>query len=93
MWIAVMAGDSKAQKRMAKYCAGDVDLTEQVYERVRAYVPNHPHMGMTPALACGACGSNQVQSRGVRRTKASFIQRMQCQRCGSWQSGKRVVSA
>jgi uncharacterized protein YprB with RNaseH-like and TPR domain len=49
MWIAVMAGDSKAQKRMAKYCAGDVNLTEQVYERVRAYVPNHPHMGVTPA--------------------------------------------
>lgn len=90
MWLSVMDGDAKAQKRMARYCAGDVDLTEQVYERVRSYVFDHPHMGMTPALACGSCGSNQVQSRGVRRTKASFIQRLQCQRCGSWQSGKRV---
>lgn len=90
MWLAVMDGCPKAQRRMTKYCAGDVDLTVQVYERVRAYVPNHPHMSMTPNLACGACGSNRVQSRGTRRTKASFIQRLQCQRCGSWQAGKRT---
>jgi uncharacterized protein YprB with RNaseH-like and TPR domain len=93
MWLAVMDGDAKAQRKMAKYCAGDVELTEQVYERVRAYVPDHPHMGMTPALSCGACGSHQIQSRGVRRTKASFIQRLQCIACGSWQSGKRTRAA
>jgi hypothetical protein len=90
MWIAVMAGDRAAQKRMAKYCAGDVDLTEQVYLKVRSYVPDHPHLGNCGSLQCGACGSHQVQSRGVRRTKASFIQRLQCIACGSWQSGKRV---
>lgn len=90
LWLSVMDGCPKAQKKMSRYCAGDVDLTVSVYEKVRAYVPNHPHMGMTPALACGSCGSHQVQSRGVRRTKAMFIQRLQCTRCGSWQSGKRV---
>ena len=90
MWLSVMDGDAKAQKRMAKYCAGDVDLTVEVYEKVRGYVPDHPHMGMTPALACGACGSHQMQSRGTRRTKAMFIQRLQCQRCGSWGDGRRV---
>jgi uncharacterized protein YprB with RNaseH-like and TPR domain len=90
MWLSVMEGDRKAQKKMTTYCAGDVRLTQEVYERVKAYVFDHPHMGMTPALACGTCGSHRVQSRGVRRTKASFIQRLQCQRCGGWQSGKRV---
>jgi uncharacterized protein YprB with RNaseH-like and TPR domain len=90
MWLAVMNGDPKAQRRMAKYCAGDVRLLKQVYERVKSYVFDHPHMGTTPALACGTCGSSRVTSQGVRRTKASFIQRLQCQRCGSWQTGKRV---
>lgn len=90
MWLAVMDGDPKAQKKMATYCAGDVDLTLEVYEKVRSYVSDHPHMGTTAALACGACGSNAVQSRGVRRTKAMYIQRLHCQRCGSWQAGKRV---
>lgn len=90
MWIDVRNGCPKAQRKMATYCAGDVRLTEDLYNAVRPYVPNHPHMGMTPSLACGACGSNQIQSRGVRRTKAMFIQRLQCQRCGAWQSGTRA---
>lgn len=90
MWLSVMDGDAKAQKRMATYCAGDVVLTRDVYARVRSYIPDHPHMGMTPALACGACGSHQMIHQGTRRTKASFVQRLQCRRCGSWQQGKRV---
>lgn len=93
MWIDVMQGDQKAQRKMARYCAQDVRLLEDVYARVLPYVHNHPHMGMTPALACGACGSHRLQSRGVRRTKASFIQRYQCQRCGSWGDGKRTKAA
>lgn len=90
MWIDVMAGCPKAQKKMARYCAQDVRLLEEVYERVKPYVSNHPHMGHTGPLQCSACGSHQVQSRGVRRTKAMFIQRLQCQACGSWGEGKRV---
>lgn len=90
LWLSVMDGCSKAQAKMARYCAGDVDLTVAVYEKVRAYVSDHPHMGMTPALACGACGSHQLTHQGRRRTKASFVERLQCQRCGSWQQGKRV---
>lgn len=92
MWIDVMSGCAKAQRKMARYCAQDVRLLEEVYERVRPYVFNHPHMGMTTAHQCGACGSNRTQSRGVRRTKASFITRIHCQACGSWQDGKRAAA-
>jgi hypothetical protein len=93
MWLDVMNGCPKAQAKMARYCAGDVRLTEEVYDRVIAYIPNHPHMGATAANQCSACGSFQTQSRGVRRTKASFITRIQCQACGSWGEGKRVRAA
>jgi hypothetical protein len=93
MWIDVMQGCPKARRKMARYCAQDVRLLEQVYERVKPYVFNHPHMGTTGPLQCPACGSNRTQSRGVRRTKASFINRSQCQACGSWFEGKRVKAA
>jgi hypothetical protein len=93
MWIKVMAGDPSAQRKMAKYCAQDVRLLEQLYERVLPYISTHPHMGHTAAGACGACGSNQTQSRGFRRTKASRIQRIQCIACGSWQDGRRMKAA
>lgn len=92
LWLKVMDGDPAAQKRMARYCAGDVRLTEQVYDKVRAYVSNHPHMGETKRDNCGACGSFQTQHRGFRRTKASIIQRIQCVACGSWQDGRKEAA-
>ena len=89
MWIDVMANCPKAQKKMARYCAQDVRLLEQVYDRVLPFIHNHPHMGGTGPLQCPACQSHRTQSRGLRRTKASFITRCQCQACGSWFDGGR----
>lgn len=93
LWLKVMAGDAAAQKRMARYCAGDVKLTEAVYEKVRGFIPDHPHMGLNNHDNCGACGSSRLQARGFRRTKASIIQRLHCQACGNWQSGRREKAA
>lgn len=87
LWLKVMDGDEAAQRRMAKYCAGDVMLTEKVYKHVRAFIHTHPHMGATKPLDCGACGSSRTQARGFHRTKASIRQRYQCQACGSWSLG------
>lgn len=92
MWIAVMNGDVKAQKRMARYCAQDVILLEDVYNKVKAYVPNHPYMGQVRPDECATCGSRETQSRGVRRTRSFVIARVQCQACGAWQSGKRIAA-
>lgn len=90
LWTKVMAGDKKAEKKMAKYCIQDVKLLEKLYLKVRPFVRNHPHMGRTGANQCGACGSHDVQSRGTRRTRAYKIQRLHCQDCGAWGDGKRT---
>lgn len=90
LWRKVMEGDIKAQNRMERYCIQDVVLLEKLYIKVRPFIRNHPHLGSkTKATACGACGSNKVHSRGVRRTKVFTIQRLQCQSCGSWSDGIR----
>lgn len=89
LWSLVMADDPKAQLRMQRYCLQDVVLTEALYKKVRPFIRNHPHMGLTKSKACGACGSHHVQSRGYRRTKAFKVQRLQCQTCGSWSDGTR----
>ncbi len=89
LWLKVLEGDPSAQKRMERYCRGDIRLTERVYRRLRPYIVNHPHLGLIGRTACGACGSEHTQSRGVRRTKSFLIQRIQCQTCGSWQDGSR----
>ena len=89
LWTGVMNGDEKAQKRMENYCVGDVTLTEKLYLKLRPYIMNHPHMGLT-SHQCGACGSDSTQSRGYRRTKVFKIQRIHCQNCGAWQDGSRT---
>lgn len=88
LWVKVMNGDEKAQRKMAKYCKQDVILLERLYQKVLPYIRNHPHLGLNKH-ECGACGSNNTQSRGYRRTKTMRIQRIQCMSCGSWQDGKR----
>lgn len=89
LWSKVLDGDDKAQKRMEVYCRQDVRLLERLYMRIRPYIKTHPHMGEVGSNTCGACGSDKLQKRGFRRTKAYQIQRLQCTSCGSWQDGTR----
>lgn len=89
LWSKVLAGDEKAQARMERYCKQDVVVTNKLYARIRPFIRNHPHLGSDRSADCGACGSSHVQSRGYRRTKTFRIQRLQCQKCGSWQDGRR----
>jgi uncharacterized protein YprB with RNaseH-like and TPR domain len=89
MWLDAMDGCDKARRKMAKYCKRDVTELEALYRRVLPYISTHPHMGATAPDACGKCGSTNTQSRGFHRTKASRVQRIQCQDCGGWQLGKR----
>ena len=93
MWLDVMDGCPKAQAKMARYCAQDVRLLEQVYERVRPYISTHPHLAETKRGDCGACGSSRLEARGFHRTKAALTQRYQCQACGSWSLGRREKAA
>lgn len=88
LWKSVMDGDVSAQKRMTRYCIQDVKLLVKLYDKVRPFIRNHPHMGKD-ATECGACNSTKVHKRGYRRTKSFLIQRLQCQSCGAWSDGTR----
>jgi hypothetical protein len=88
LWKEVMAGDKRAQRKMEKYAIQDVKLLVKLYDKLRPFIKNHPHLGKDKH-ECGNCGSNHLQSRGFRRTKFYKIQRLQCQGCGAWQDGKR----
>lgn len=88
LWTKVNEGDPKAQAKMRKYNIQDVVLLEELYFKILPYIKNHPHL-VKGHRKCGACGSPDLQSRGVRRTKSFQIQRLHCQNCGSWQEGAR----
>jgi hypothetical protein len=90
MWIGVMNGDEKQQRKMKRYCIGDVRELEDLYDRIRPYITNHPKL--RHGEVCGACGSDNLQRRGYRKTKAFKVQALQCQDCGSWSQGKREAA-
>jgi hypothetical protein len=89
MWRDVLNGCPKAQKKMARYCAGDVRLTELVYNRLRPYIQNHPHLRDNPGHNCAKCGSSNVTSQGWKRTVHFRVQSLKCGDCGGWGQGKR----
>ena len=92
LWIAVHKGCPKARAKMVRYCAGDVRLTEDVFERVKPYIPNFPHLGRTRALECTKCGGDRFQRRGTTRTASFITERLQCQGCGAWSKGRRAAA-
>lgn len=89
MWIACREGCPKAQAKMARYCAGDVRLTEAVYDRVRPYCEDHPRVGNRHGFTCPNCGGEHLTSQGYKVTRTTRVQSLKCSACGSWTQGKR----
>jgi len=103
LWKKVMKGDKDAQKRMENYCIQDVDMTAELYLKIRSHIKNHPHLGRTGAEQCPVCGSTHTQKRGTQQVKEKEVtakgtirtrcykkQRHQCQAegCGHWFLGR-----
>lgn len=88
LWRLVLEGDEKARQRMKKYNIQDVKVLVALYNKIKPYIENHPHLGDNKG-ACGSCGSDHVQQRGWRRSKFFKTKRLCCMDCGSWQLGAR----
>lgn len=93
LWVQCLAGDEKAWSLMRRYNKQDVVVTEELYDKLRPWVKNHPHMGLFngEAECCSNCGGTRLQSRGVSRTTLGTYQRFQCQDCGKWSRGCRAI--
>ena len=89
MWLAVMDGDEKARRKMARYCAQDVRLLKDVYQRVRPYIADHPRIANRHGLSCPNCGSEHLTSQGWKVTRTTRVQSLKCGECGSWTQGRR----
>jgi hypothetical protein len=87
LWIGCMKDDPKSWATMRKYNILDVLLTEQVYERLRPWVRNHPNVTLYEegVSGCPTCGEKEkLTKRGLEYTRVSVFQRWQCQACRSY---------
>lgn len=92
LWKRCLDGDEEAFETMVEYNIQDVYLLEEVYKRMRPWIPNHPNVGnlSDQPHVCPKCGSSHVQKRGYSYTQVGRYQRYQCMSCGGW-SRERIT--
>lgn len=91
LWEKCIADDDAAWSRMRKYNIGDVDLTEELYDRVLPWIPNHPNVATIAGRsdACPKCGSEEgFISRGYRHNSVTRRALFQCRHCRGYVSGR-----
>lgn len=92
LWDKCIQGDREAWERMREYNVQDVLLLEKVYLTLRPFMENHPNLGLLSGSeaesTCPTCQSTDVIKRGFSVTRTGRKQRLQCNSCGSWSSGK-----
>lgn len=93
LWIACLKGNMQAWDEMKKYNIKDVLSTEELYLKIRGWIPDAmPKVfPLTNADSeCGTCGyKGRMREGKPRRAKFYTYQQHSCPKCGSWQEGSR----
>ena len=86
LWKEVMTGSKSALKKMVSYCENDVVLLQNVWERMKNYIPHKTHIQDVPKYACPECGNDNPYLNKTRSTAMGTIQRdMHCKTgCGKY---------
>lgn len=84
LWKGVLDGEEGARRRMAVYNIRDVELLEEVYERLLPWIPGVPSRLLYGGDGCPACGSPDIHLVGPYRTKLSAFAQYRCVDCGSF---------
>ena len=92
LWIRCMNKDKAAWDMMKKYNIHDVVLLEKVYEKMLAWIKNHPNQnGYHDGTVCPTCGGSNLQKRGVSCNSTYQYQRYVCRDCNSWSRGNKSL--
>jgi len=83
LWTGCENGDEAAWRKMRQYNRQDVLLTEAVYDRLRPFIRNHPHVGRYTGHinACPSCGGYNRAPVAPLRTNVTEYQQWRCD-CG-----------
>lgn len=90
-WQHAAHGNVKAMKQVALHCKLDVLVLEEVFDRMRPWLPNEPSRILfveqpeeDGKKLCPSCGSDWLRSSGFRVGRTYRYRRYQCQKCGKW---------
>lgn len=97
LWVRCMANETSAWEEMKTYNIQDVDLTEDLYDRIAPWIDNGPNPNLydpqvEDVCTNPVCGSTNLERRGYAYTTLGKYQRYRCRDCGAWsKSGKSEI--
>lgn len=84
-WLRAVAGHRPSMDYIVEHCRKDCVVLEEVYNRLRPLVLDHPNRGFIDGRGgCTICGSERLQRRGYHITRTRRYRRFQCMSCGGW---------
>jgi uncharacterized protein YprB with RNaseH-like and TPR domain len=86
-WIKAPGGHIPSIKEIEHHCVMDILVLEQVYLKMRPFMPSHPNLSALHGdrLDCSVCGGKMVYD-GVYATTQGKRQRNRCKECGHTKS-------
>lgn len=84
LWFGCMNGDKEAWRLMREYNARDIDLLEEIYNRLKPWASNHPNLSHLSRVAdsCPVCQSTKTMAKGWAYSNSGKRQRRKCNDCG-----------
>lgn len=94
LWIKCLQNDPDAWERMRAYNVQDVELLEQMYNRLHKYIVGHPSFAAFHGRdICPTCGSEHLKPAGLAYLKTGQYPRFKCDDCGRYsRDSKRTGS-
>lgn len=87
-----LAGNKAMQRKLANYNKGDIVATEALYDRLRGWMPHHPHVKSGNALdviSCNQCNGRNLDRNGIKLAQQITYLLYRCQDCGANVQGTR----
>lgn len=89
---AAVAGDKAAQRKITSYCNGDTNASEKFVDRLRGWIPSHPHnlMGtIDDRPTCNQCWADTLEPNGIKLAQQISYRLYRCTSCGANVQGTR----
>jgi len=92
IWIEMLQGNDEAWAENKDYNKMDVVVTEEIYEKMKAFTKPHPSVVVgsgSTSKRCVTCGSTNIVEHGFAFTNTSKFQQYKCLDCNSFSRSRK----